>query len=125
MRARPLCIMSLGFLLGILMVSTKNHWVWLPVILGWLLLLRQRKLEKSRLFGYGKLLFYTAGFLLGMCRYEVQQEFRAGYEPLLYDGKEVILQGELEEKEYKNNTYLYYLNHCYLKHSPGFIVLHI
>lgn len=115
MRARPLCIMSLGFLLGILMVSTKNHWVWLPVILGWLLLLRQRKLEKSRLFGYGKLLFYTTGFLLGAYQCNVQQEFRAEYEPLLYDEMKVVLQGKLEEKEYKNDTYLYYLKNCYLK----------
>ena len=115
MRARPLCIMSLGFLLGILVASTKNHWVLLPTVLGWLLLAGQIKLEKSRLFGYGKLLFYTIGFILGAYRCEVQQEFRAEYESLLHDGMKVILQGELEEKEYKNNSYLYYLNNCYLK----------
>lgn len=115
MRARPLCIMSLGFLLGILVASTKNHWVLLPIVLGWLLLAGQIKLEKSRLFGYGKLLFYTIGFILGAYQCEVQQEFRAEYEPLLYDEMKVILQGELEEKEYKNHSYLYYLNNCYLK----------
>ncbi len=115
MHARPLCIMTLGFLLGILVVWTKNNWIWLPVILLWIFLAVRANVEKSRLFGYGKLLFYTTGFLLGACRYEMQQEFRAEYEPLLYDGKNVILQGKLEEKEYKNDTYLYYLNHCYLK----------
>lgn len=115
MRARPLCIMSLGFLLGILVASTKNQWVLLPVILGWVLLAAQIKVEKSRLFGYGKLLFYTIGFILGAYRYDVQQEFRAEYEPLLQDGMKVILQGELEEKEYKNHSYLYYLNNCYIK----------
>ena len=115
MRARPLCIMSLGFLLGIMVISTENKCVWVPVVLGCFLLIRQIKLEKSRLFGYGKLLFYTAGFILGMYQYDVQKEFRAEYEPLLHDGMRVILQGKLEEKEEKNHSYLYYLNNCYLK----------
>ena len=73
------------------------------------------KREKSKLFAYGKLLFYSVGFLCGIWRYETQQEFRAVYEPMLCDGMKITLQGELEEKEYKNNTYLYYLKNCYLK----------
>lgn len=72
------------------------------------------KSEKSKLFAYGKLAVYIVGFLCGMYRYEMQQEFRAEYEPILYDGMKTTLQGELEEKEYKNNKYLYYLNNCYL-----------
>ena len=121
MRTRPLCIAALGFLLGILVCSTGNKWILLPAVGGFLWLVCSMKREKSRLFAYGKLLFYSAGFLCGIWRYEVQQEFRASYEPMLSDGKKMILQGELEEKEYKNNTYLYYLKNCYLKLEPSMV----
>lgn len=119
MRARPLCIMALGFLLGILVVATGNKGIFLPAIGGLLWLAGNIRREKSRLFAYGKLLFYSAGFLCGIWRYDAQQEFRAVYEPVLSDGMKITLQGELEEKEYKNNTYLYYLKNCYLKPEPS------
>lgn len=115
MHARPLCIMALGFLLGILFAVTGNKWILLPAIGMFFLLAGRIKMEKSRLFAYGKLLFYSIGFLCGVYRYDTQQEFRAGYESVLYDGMRITLQGEVEEKEYKNNTYLYYLTNCYLK----------
>lgn len=118
MRARPLCIMALGFLLGILVVWTKNNWILLSVFGVLIFLIGQIKMEKSRLAGYGKLLFYTISVLMGIYRCAQQQEFRAEYEPLLYEGMPVVLQGQLEEKEYKNNTYQYYLSHCYLKVKP-------
>lgn len=118
MRARPLCIIALGFLLGILVVATGNKWMFLPAVGGFLWLAINIRREKSRLFAYGKLLFYSAGFLCGIWRYDVQQEFRAAYEPMLKDGMKIVLQGQLEEKEYKNNTYLYYLKNCYLKLEP-------
>lgn len=121
MRARPLCIMALGFLLGILIVLTGNKWILLPTIGGFLWLVSNIRGEKSRLFAYGKLLFYSIGVLCGAFRCEMQQEFRAVYEPALYDGMNIILQGELEEKEYKNNTYLYYLKNCYLKLEPQMV----
>lgn len=79
-----------------------------------MLLAGRIKKEKSRLFAFGKLLFYTICFLLGAYHYQSEQEFVAVYEPLLYDEMRITIQGELGEKEYKNNTYLYYLNNCYL-----------
>lgn len=115
MRTRPLCVLAAGFLLGILVCMTGNKWLFLPAIGGFLWLVWNRKGEKSRLFAYGRLLFYTAGFLCGIWRYDIQQEFRAVYDPVLKDGMKIVLQGELEEKEYKNHTYLYYLKNCYLK----------
>lgn len=118
MRARPLCIIALGFLLGILVVATGNKWIFLPAVGGFLWLVGNIRGEKSRLTAYGKLLFYSTGFLCGIWRYDVQQEFRADYEPMLKDGKKIVLQGQLEEKEFKNNTYLYYLKNCYLKLEP-------
>ncbi len=115
MRARPLCVIVLGFLLGILFGGIGHKWVFLPAIGVFIWLAGNIRKEKSRLFAYGKLLFYSAGFLCGIWRYDVQQEFRASYEPVLKDEKRIVLQGQLEEKEYKNNTYLYYLKNCYLK----------
>ena len=115
MHTRPLCIMAFGFLLGILLTATENKWILLPAIGMFLFLAGRIKVEKSRLFGYGKLLFYSIAFLCGAYQYETEQEFRAVYEPVLYDGMRITLQGELEEKEFKNNTYLYYLNNCYLR----------
>ena len=119
MRARPLCIFALGFLLGILVVMIGEKWIFLPAMGGFLWLVGNIKGEKSRLFVYGKLLFYSAGFLCGIWRYDAQQEFRAAYEPMLKDGQKIVLQGELDKKEYKNNTYLYYLKNCYLKLEPA------
>lgn len=119
MRARPLCILALGFLLGILVAAIGNKWIFVLAIGMFLWLALNIRREKSRLFAYGKLLFYSAGFLCGVWRYEVQQEFRAAYEPMLKDGMKIVLQGQLEEKEYKNNTYLYYLKNCYLKLEPS------
>ena len=124
MRARPLCILASGFLLGILVNSTGNEWILLPAAGGFLWLVCNIRREKSRLSAYGKLLFYSAGFLCGIWRYGAEQEFRAVYEPLLKDGMKIVLQGELEEKEYKNNTYLYYLNKCYLKLEPSMVPQH-
>ena len=119
MRARPMCILATGFLFGILVSVTENNWILLPAAGGFLWLVYHIPGEKSRLFAYGKLLFYTAGFLCGIGRGEVEQEFRAAYEPLLKNGMKIVLQGQLEEKEYKNNTYLYYLKNCYLKLEPS------
>lgn len=124
MRARPLCIMALGFLLGILVAATEKRLIFLPAMGGFLWLVSDIRSGKSRLFAYGRLLFYTAGFLCGVWRYEVQQEFRAAYEPLLKDEMKIVLQGQLEEKEYKNNTYLYYLKDCYLKLEPTLVSEH-
>ena len=124
MRARPLCILASGFLLGILLISTGNKWILLPATGFFLWLVRNRKREKSRLSAYGKLLFYSVGFLCGIWRYEVGKEFRAAYEPLLKDGMKIVLQGELEEMEFKNSTYLYYLKNCYLKLEPSSVPLH-
>ncbi len=80
------------------------------------------KSEKSKVFAYGKLAVYIVSFVCGMYRYQMQQEFRAEYESMLYDGMRITLQGELEEKEYKNNKYLYYLNNCYLTSGAGKII---
>lgn len=121
MRARPLCIVALGFLLGILVGESGNKWIFLPAVVVFLWLACNIRGEKSRLSAYGKLLFYSAGVLCGVWRYDVQQEFRANYESVLYDGMNIVLQGELEEKEYKNNTYLYYLKNCYLKLEPQMV----
>lgn len=118
MRARPLCIAASGFLLGILVHESGDNWIFLSAIGGILWLVWNMKGEKSRLLAYGRLLFYTAGFLCGIWRHDMEQEFRAAYEPVLKDGMRIVLQGELEEKEYKNNTYLYYLKNCYLKTKP-------
>jgi len=118
MRARPLCIMALGFLLGTIIVLIENKWILLPAMGMLLWLVYCIKKEKSKIFAYGKLLLYIIGFLLGSSRTEAHQEFRAGYESVLSDGKKILLQGMLEEKEYKNNTYLYYLKNCYLKLEP-------
>jgi len=115
LRVRPLCILALGFLLGILVNTNGNEWIWLLAIGIFLWLVCQIKGEKSRLFAYGKLLFYSVGVLCGIGRSYAEQEFRANYESLLKDGMKMVLQGELEEKQYKNNTYLYYLKNCYLK----------
>jgi len=124
LRARPLCILISGFLLGILLNFTGNKWILLPVAGVFLWLVNIAKREKSRLSAYGKLLFYSAGLLCGIWRYEVEKEFRAAYEPLLEDGMQIVLQGDLEEKEYKNNTYLYYLKNCYLKLEPVSVPQH-
>lgn len=118
MRARPMCIAALGFLLGIVVRRTGAAWLFLLAVGGFLWLGWNRKGEKSSFFVYGRLLFYTAGFLCGIWRYDTEQTFRAVYEPVLKDGMQIVLQGELAEKEYKNNTYLYYLKNCYLKTKP-------
>lgn len=118
MRARPLCIAASGFLLGIIVCETKDMRMFLPAVGGFLWLVWNRKEEKSRLLAYGRLLFYITGFLCGIWRYDTEQTFRAVYEPVLKDGMKIVLQGELAEKEYKNNTYLYYLKNCYLKTKP-------
>ena len=122
MRERPLCIIVLGFLLGILLAALETKWLLLPVFGIGIFLTGTMKLEKSKLFAYGKLAVYIVSFLCGMYRYEMQQEFRAEYESIIYDGMKIILQGTLEEKEYKNKKYLYYLNNCYLISGTGEVI---
>jgi len=121
-RARPLCITVLGFLLGILVVLTQNKWIVLPAIGMFLWLVCCIRKEESKVFAYGKLLLYVIAFLFGSSRMEKQQAFRANYESMLCDGKKIVLQGELEEKEYKNNSYIYYLKNCYLKLEPDTVL---
>jgi len=121
LRTRPLSILMTGFLCGILVSSVGNNWTLLPAAGGFLWLVCSIRRDKSRLFAHGKLLFYSVGFLCGIWRYDTEQEFRAAYEPLLQDEMKIILQGQLEEKEYKNNTYLYYLKNCYLKLEPSMV----
>lgn len=114
MHTRPLCILALGFLMGILTAYTGNNFMLLPALVFLLWLVRSVRNEKSKIFSYGKLVFYVISFLCGMSRCSMQQEFRLAYEPLLKDGETIVLQGQLEEKEYKNEKYFYYLKNCYL-----------
>ena len=124
MRARPLCILISGFLFGILMGFTGDIRILLPAASFFAWVVYNIKREKSRLSAYGKLLFYSVGFLCGTWRFSEEQEFRAVYEPVLKDEMQIVLQGELEEKEFKNNTYLYYLKNCYLKLEPSMVPQH-
>ena len=70
--------------------------------------------EKRKAHAAFRLMLYCAGFLLGMWNYQREQTVRAEYEGRLSDGDKIIVQGELSEKEFKNEKYLYYLKNCYL-----------
>lgn len=47
---------------------------------------------------------------LGWGRCLLQQEFRERYLPYITDGQQISVQGRIDQKEYKNDQYLYYLS---------------
>ena len=49
---------------------------------------------------------------LGWGRCLLQQEFRERYLPYITDGQQISVQGRIDQKEYKNDQYLYYLSSC-------------
>lgn len=114
MHERPLVLLTAGFLLGILGMATEAVLV-LPVaaFVG-MLLIYKIKVDKRKAFAVFRLCLYCIGFLAGAWNYRQEQEFRAEYADRLSDGEIIIVQGELDEKELKNNKYLYYLKNCYL-----------
>lgn len=114
MSVRPLCLVILGFIAGILF-SAGYKWLLLPAFGIGILTAGRIRFEKSKIFAWGKLIVYLLSIGCGIYRWEAAQELKAIYEPILYDGMKVTLQGELEQKEYKNKKYLYYLKNCYLK----------
>lgn len=114
MHERPLCLVVLGFTLGILF-SAGYKWLLLPALGLGILTAGSVRFEKSKIFAWGKLIAYLISIGCGIYRWEAAEELKAGYEPILYEGMKVTLQGELEQKEYKNKKYLYYLKNCYLK----------
>lgn len=114
MHARPLCLVILGFIAGILSAAGYK-WLLLPALGIGIFTAGSIRFEKSKIFAWGKLIAYLISIGCGIYRWEAAQEWKALYEPMLYDGMKVTLQGELEEKEFKNKKYLYYLKNCYLK----------
>ena len=121
MHERPLVILTVGYLLGIFSVIIGIVWL-LPIVLGMLLILIYNvRIEKRKAYAAFRLLLYCAGFVLGVCNYQREQVFRTAYDGRLSDGEKVIVQGELDEKEYKNEKYLYYLKNCYLVLSNNLV----
>ena len=121
MQKRPLCVMALGFLLGILVVKTGNMLYIVPVIGILLFLAGGIRKAKVKWAAGMLLLMYTGCVFTGAYRCYLEQEFIAKYEPALENGRDIKVQGELSEKEFKNNLYQYYLKNCYLKLPQGVI----
>ena len=121
MQKRPLCVMALGFLLGILVVKTGNMLYIVPVIGILLFLAGGIRKAKVKWAAGMLLLMYTGCVFTGVYRCYLEQEFIAKYEPALENGRDIKVQGELSEKEFKNNLYQYYLKNCYLKLPQGVI----
>ena len=114
MHERPLVILTAGYLLGILVAATANILVVSLIFIIFLVLLYRVRIENRKSHVAFRLILYCSGLLLGIWNYQKEQEFRAEYECRLSDGDKIIVQGELNEKEYKNEKYLYYLKNCYL-----------
>ena len=114
MHERPLAIMVAGLVLGILVIATKNCWILVPAMGMIFLLTGQIKRDKRKAAAAFRLFLFLLCFVLGGYQYQKEQEFRAAYEFRLADGAKIVVQGELSEKEYKNEKYLYYLKNCYL-----------
>ena len=103
MQKRPLCVMALGFLLGILVVKTGNMLYIVPVIGILLFLAGGIRKAKVKWAAGMLLLMYTGCVFTGAYRCYLEQEFIAKYEPALENGRDIKVQGELSEKEVKNN----------------------
>lgn len=114
MHERPLVILIAGYLLGIIYMMTEMIWLLPMILLIFIILIYRVGMEKRKAHAAFRLLLYCFGFLLGMWNYQKEQEFRAEYDSSLSDGEKILVQGELDEKEYKNEKYLYYLKNCYL-----------
>ncbi len=114
MLKRPLSMMALGFLFGILVVITKSNWILLAAIGVGILVAAQIHKRQIKFTGFLGILAYILCFFLGAYRCQSEQEFMAEYASVLEDDMLITIQGELEEKEYKNEKYFYYLKNCYL-----------
>ncbi len=121
MQKRPLCMMALGFLLGILVMKTRNVLYIVPAIGIWIWLAGTIQKAKVKWAACVLLFIYTGCFIAGGYRCYLEQEFAERYEPALFNGMTVKVQGELSEKELKNNIYQYYLNNCYLELPQGVV----
>lgn len=121
MYKRPLVMMAVGFLLGILVVQKENVYYLLPAVAVWMFIAGARRREPIKWAAYTKLLLYTVCVLAGVYRCHSEQEFAAEYESLLKSGMTLRVQGKLGEKENKNNRYQYYLEHCYIELPQGVI----
>lgn len=121
MHKRPTVSAIVGLLLGILAASTNHILIWLSAIGLAILMLKQVQKDGRKVFAAFRFCLFTVSFCIGAGRYESEQAFRSAYEDRLTDGAEIIVQGTVNEKEYKNNQYLYYLKNCYLVLSNDLI----
>lgn len=114
-------ILITGYLLGILYVAIGAAW-FVPVsLMIFLILLHNVRTENRKVMATFRLILYCIGLLCGVWKYQWEQDFRAVYESRLSDGDKIIVQGELNEKEFKNEKYLYYLKNCYLVLSNNLV----
>lgn len=114
MHERPLVLLIVGYLLGILYIMTGKIWLVPSVLVVLLVLINKVRIEKRKAHGAFRLFLYCLGLVLGVWNYQKEQAFRAEYDGRLSDGDRILVQGEVDEKEYKNEKYLYYLKNCYL-----------
>lgn len=135
MLKRPFCGMAAGFLLGILTAAYKENGALLAVVAVGSVIYFCRMLfrlkdddslpEKNRdssggvRWGRGQLILRMVlcivMFLLGGSQYTKEQEIRAGYLPYLEENMQLLVQGKLCKKEFKNNQYIYELRSCLVK----------
>ena len=114
MHERPLALAAMGLLLGILACTTQAVLLWIPVLWIGSLLILQVKRDKWKAVAAFRLFLFVICLVLGWYRCRQEEVFRAAYESKLTDGAKIIVQGTLDEKEFKNEKYLYYLKNCYL-----------
>lgn len=119
MQKRPFCGMAAGLILGILIAVSGRTWL-LPVsaavlILGVPLMCGIQG-EKSVPGIRRRIIFRTFLVILmlfmGANRQKEEERFREGYLPWLADGMPLLVQGRLDQKELKNEQYIYYLTSC-------------
>lgn len=121
---RKLMRAAAAFLLGILLARQRNV-LWLiptALLFGWLYLLEYGAGRRRR--GILRCLCLTGILLAGAIRYEAAAKHLEKYEGVLSEGGEVLLAGQIYQKESKNQNQIYYLKHSCIYRDQETIPLH-
>lgn len=121
MLKRPLCGLAIGFLLGIFTFMTEVWYGVLAVIAAIVAVAVCTYKEKQWRRGAFALLIFISAFLLGNYRYQYKWQIREACQSQLVDGMHLRVQGKLDNKEYKNNQYIYYLKDCFASFQTGIL----
>lgn len=107
---RPFCNMAVGLLLGICIAAFGKPWQILLFVAS--CAVAHFFWRKRDGYNIKKMVFFVGMFCLGWCRFTSQWNRTEQSLLTVSDGMQISLQGELCNKEIKNNQYVYELSSC-------------